>query len=106
MENTPPSRYASSFGLSLAVCAVLNAGLVVAKESSKSFADWMQKITGHHWVTHVAIILALFGAIGWCMVRTNGGHGPAISFNRLTAIVFSGVFTGVLIVLGFYLFAD
>jgi hypothetical protein len=106
MENTPGSKHASSFGLSLALCAVLNAVLVVAKESSKSVADWMQKITGHHWVTHIAIILALFVAIGWFFTRTNGGRGTAISFNRLTAVVFSGVVAGVLVVLGFYLIAD
>jgi Ni,Fe-hydrogenase I cytochrome b subunit len=85
---------------------VLNAVLVVAKESSKSVADWMQKITGHHWVTHVAIILLIFAVTGWFLARTNGGQGPAISFNRLTTLVFTGVLAGVLIVLGFYLIAD
>jgi hypothetical protein len=106
MENNPASKHTSSFGLSLAVCAVVNAVLVVAKESSKSVADWMQKITGHHWLTHVAIILVLFAVIGWFLARTNGSRGPAISFNRLTTVVFSGVLAGVIIVLGFYLVAD
>jgi hypothetical protein len=106
MENSPASKYASSFGLSLAFCAVLNAVLVVAKESSKSVADWMQKITGHHWVIHVVITFVLFVAFGSFFSRKNGGQGPAISFNRLTTVVFTGVLAGVLIVLGFYLIAD
>jgi uncharacterized membrane protein len=106
MENTAVSKHTMSFGLSLALCAVLNALLVIAKERSRSVVDWMQKITGHHWITHVGIILILFAVFGWCFARTNGGQGPKISVNRLTAIVFSGVVAGVLIILGFYAMAD
>ena len=106
MENNAVSKYTNSFGLSLALCAVLNALLVIAKESSKGVADWMQKITGHHWITHVAIVLVLFGVFGWCFGRTNGGQGPKMEVRRLTGIVFSGVVAGVLIVLGFYVIAD
>jgi len=106
MENTAVSKHTISFGLSLALCAVLNALLVIAKEKSKAVADGMQKMTGHHWITHVAFILILFAVIGWCFARTNGGQGPTMPVNRLTRIVFSGVIAGVLIVLGFYLIAD
>ncbi len=106
MENTTTSKHTVSFGLSLALSAVLNAVLVVAKESSKGLADWMQKVTGHHWVTHVLIVLVLFAACGWCFSRTNGGQGPKMSLGRLANTVFSGVIAGVVIVLGFYLIAD
>jgi heme/copper-type cytochrome/quinol oxidase subunit 2 len=106
MENTVVSKHTTSFGLSLALCALLNALLVIAKERSKNVADWMQNVTGHHWITHVAIILFLFAIFGWCFSRTNGGQGPNITVNRLTRIVFSGVFAGVLIVLAFYVIAD
>ena len=106
MENNAVSKYTNSFGLSLALCAVLNALLVIAKEKSKGVADWMQRITGHHWITHVAIILILFAVFGWCFARTNGGQGPKMPVHRLTGIVFAGVVVGVLIVLAFYLIAD
>jgi hypothetical protein len=106
VEDTTVSKHTISFGLSLALCAVLNAILVVAKERSKRVADWMQKITGHHWITHVVIILMLFVACGWCFDRTNGGQGPKMPFRRLTTAVFAGVLAGVLIVLGFYLISD
>jgi heme/copper-type cytochrome/quinol oxidase subunit 2 len=106
MENTAVSKHTISFGLSLALCAVLNALLVIAKERSKGVADWMQKITGHQWITHVAIILILFALFGWGFARTNNGQGPKMPVNRLTGIVFSGVVAGVLIVLGFYAIAD
>jgi uncharacterized BrkB/YihY/UPF0761 family membrane protein len=106
MENTTVSKNTTSFGLSLALCAVLNALLVVAKERNKSVADWMQKITGHHWISHVAIILILFVIFGWCFARANNGQGPKIAVRRLTGIVFGGVVAGVLIVLGFYAIGD
>jgi hypothetical protein len=106
MENTAVSKHTISFGLSLAVCAVLNALLVIAKERSKAVVDWMQKVTGHQWATHVVLMLVLFAIIGWCLAGTNGGQGPKMPVHRLTSIVFSGVAAGVLIILGFYLIAD
>ncbi|MGD1085585.1 MAG: hypothetical protein ABSA47_12670 [Verrucomicrobiota bacterium] len=106
MENNAVTKHTASFGLSLALCAVLNSLLVIAKERSKEVNDWMRKITGHHWITHVAIILVLFAMFGWGFARTNGGQGPKMPASRLTTIVFSGVVAGVLIVLGFYAIAD
>jgi heme/copper-type cytochrome/quinol oxidase subunit 2 len=105
MDNSV-SKHTISFGLSLALCAVLNAVLVMAKEKNKSVAAWMQKITGHHWITHVAAILMLFVFFGWAFARMNGGQGPKIPVQRLTRIILTGVTVGVLIVLGFYVITD
>jgi len=105
MENNRLSRSTYSFGVSLAVCAVLNAALVVAKESNKTVADWMQKITGHHWMTHVLFILTGFVALGWLLNRRNSNAGPEISPACLIRIVTGGVAIGILIILGFYLLA-
>ncbi|MGP8201863.1 MAG: hypothetical protein ACLQU4_20420 [Limisphaerales bacterium] len=106
MENTAVSKHTISFGLSLALCAVLNALLVIAKEKSKAVEDWMQRMTGSHWVTHVAIVLAVFVVFGFVLAGMNRGQGPKTPLNRLTCIVCTGVIAGVLIVLGFYLVAD
>ena len=106
MENAAISKHTTSFGLSLALCAVLNALLVIAKEKSKGVAAWMQKITGHHWTTHVVMVLVLFAIFGWCLAGTNGGQGPKTHVRRLTGIVVSGVVAGVFIVLAFYAIAD
>jgi heme/copper-type cytochrome/quinol oxidase subunit 2 len=105
MEKPAVSNHTTSFGLSLALCAVLNALLVIAKERSKDVADWMQKATGHHWITHAALVLILFAIFGWFFARTNSGQGPKMPVNRLSRIVLSGVVAGVLIVLGFYVIA-
>jgi len=106
MEDPAVSKCTNSFGLSLALCAVLNALVVIAKESSKSVAGWMQKITGHHWITHVVMMLVLFAVFGWCFARMNRGEGPKMPVARLTGTVFSGVVAGVLIILAFYVIPD
>jgi len=106
MENTAVSKYTISFGLSLALSSVLNALLVVAKEKSQVVTAGMQKITGHQWVTHVAIILILFVLLGWLFARANHGQGPKLAVNRLTGIVVAGIVAGGLIITGFYWVAD
>jgi len=106
MEHTAVSKYTISFGLSLALSSVLNALLVVAKEKSHVVAAGMQKITGHQWVTHVAIILILFAFLGWLFARANHGQGPKLTVTRLTGIIVAGIVAGGLIITGFYLVAD
>ncbi|MGD0812515.1 MAG: hypothetical protein ABSA83_02835 [Verrucomicrobiota bacterium] len=106
MENPAVSKHTISFGLALALCAVLNALLVIAKEKSKGVAEWMQKMTGNHWVTHVAIVLVVYLVLGFGLAGMNRGQGSKTTVHRLTGIVYLGVIAGVLIVLGFYLVAD
>lgn len=100
MENTPVSKQTTSFGLSLAFCAALNAALVIAKEKNSAVHQWMQKITGHHWVTHAALILILFVILGFALGRVK------MAVNVLTAFVLAGTIAGVLILLAFYVIAD
>ena len=66
----------------------------------------MQRLTGHHWVTHSVIILGLFAAGGWLLAQPNGGQGIKLTASRLIGIVLAGVVTGGLIILGFYLIGD
>jgi heme/copper-type cytochrome/quinol oxidase subunit 2 len=106
MQDPALSKYTAPFGLSLAICAVLNALLVIAKEKSKSVTDWMQKVTGHHWITHVVIVLIAFFALGFAFAQSIRPEGTKISANRLTNIVITGVVVSILIIGGFYLIAD
>lgn len=102
METNSLSKYTVSFGLSLALCSVVNALLVVVKEKSPAVATAMQKITGHHWITHSAFVVLLFFLCGWLFALPNGGQGPRLATNRLIGTVVAGG----LIIMGFYLFAD
>lgn len=106
MQDPTLSKNTVSFGLSLALCAVLNALLVVAKEKSETVVSWMQKATGHHWVTHVVIMLLAFFVFAWIFARTNRGQETKMSANRLANMVIAGVAVGVLIIGGFYLITD
>ncbi len=103
MENTAISKYTVSFGLSLALASVVNAILVVAKETCPTVMAGMQKLTGHHWVSHSAIVLILFAVLGWAFARAHGGRGVNISLNRLIATLVSAVAIGGLAIFGFYL---
>jgi hypothetical protein len=106
MQEPALSKYTVPFGWSLAICAVLNALIVVAKEKSKAVNSWMQRITGHHWITHVAIVLLVFFALGFVLAQTNRSGEPKTSATRLANVVLAGVIAGVLLIVGFYLVAD
>ncbi|MGO9587339.1 MAG: hypothetical protein ACLP2Y_14175 [Limisphaerales bacterium] len=103
MENTGVSKYTISFGLSLALASVANGLLVVAKDKIPAVLAGMQKLTGHHWVSHGAIILGVFALFGWLFAQANGGQGIKLSVNRLIGTLVAGVAMGGLIILGFYL---
>jgi hypothetical protein len=106
MENTGLSKCTVSFGLSLALASVANGVLVAAKEKIPAVMAGMQALTGHHWVSHGAIVLGLFAVCGWLFARANGGQGFKMSVNGLIGVVASGVVAGGLIIMGFYLIGD
>jgi hypothetical protein len=103
MENTGVSKYTNSFGLSLALASVANGLLVIAKEKIPAVLAGMQKLTGHHWVSHSVIVLGLFAVFGWLFAQFNGGQGMRLTVNRLIVTLVSGVVAGSLAILGFYL---
>jgi hypothetical protein len=106
MEETGLSKYTRSFGLSLALASVANGLLVVAKEKIPAVMSGMQKLTGHHWISHSVIILGLFAGLGWLFARADGGQGIKLSADRLVGTLVLGVLTGGLVILGFYLIGD
>lgn len=103
MENNGVSKHSIAFGLALAVASVANGLLVVAKEKIPAVLAGMQKLTGHHWVSHGVIILGLFAVLGWLFAQANGGQGIKLSANRLIVTLVAGVVAGGGIILGFYL---
>jgi len=106
MENTGVSKYTISFGLSLALASVANGLLVVAKEKIPAVLAGMQKLTGHHWISHCAIILGLFAFFGWLFARPHSGRGINLTVHRLLGVLVSGVVAGSLLILGFYLIGE
>ncbi len=106
MENGGLSKYTISCGLSLALASVVNALVVVAKEKIPAVAAGMQKLTGHHWVSHVVIVLALFAFFGWLFAQSRAGQGLKLTANRLVGTLVTGIAAGTVIILGFYLIGD
>jgi hypothetical protein len=106
MNGNPLGKYTVSFGLSLALCSVLNALVVVANEKSPAVAAAMQRLTGHHWITHSAGIVVLFVLFGWLFSLLNGGRGPQLAPGRLLGFVAGGILAGGVLIIGFYLVAD
>ena len=106
MENNTVSKYTISFGLSLAFSSVGNALLVIAKEKSTAVQGGMQRITGSHWITHVAIVLILFVSFGFLSANIKRGQGITMPVKRLIKTIIAGVFTAGLLIVGFYLIAD
>jgi hypothetical protein len=106
MENTGVSKYTTSFGLALALASVANGLLVIAKEKVPAILSGMQKLTGHHWITHSVIILALFVCGGWLFAQANGGQGIKLTTSRLIGTLVRGVIIGGLLIVGFYLIGD
>jgi phosphatidylglycerophosphate synthase len=106
MEKNTVSKYTISFGLALALSSVINALLVVAKEKSPTIRAEMQRLTGSHWITHVAIVLILFVAFGFLSANIKKGQGITMPVNGLIKTIIAGVFVAGLIIVGFYLVAD
>lgn len=104
-QNNTVSRYTISFGLAVAVCSIVNALLVIAKEKSRAVQNEMQKLTGHHWITHVLVVLALFLAFGFLAAPRVDGQSAAMPVNRLIKIVVAGVCTAGVIIVAFYFMA-
>jgi len=106
MENRTVSKYTTSFGLALALSSLLNAVLVVVKEKSPAVQAAMKSLTGHHWITHAAIVLALFAGFGFLLAGGRGGRGWTLPVNRLIPTLLAGVVVSGAIIVGFYLLAD
>lgn len=60
----------TAFGVAAAVAVLFNTVLTWAKESSQALHDWMVVATGHHWVTHGLLDLAVFLLVGLLLVRS------------------------------------
>lgn len=104
--NNSVSKCTFSFGWALALCSVMNALLVIAKEKSPKLQSTMKSLAGHHWIAHSAIMVLLFVVFGWLFASVAKNRSQSQSVSSLLRIIFAGLAIGVAITVGFYLFAD
>lgn len=90
------------FGLSTAITSVFTALLVVAKESNEPLMTWMKTTSGHHWITHGIVTLALFVALGLILARF-GSSGRSLNPNTLTLVIGAAIVASGAITFGFFL---
>jgi uncharacterized Tic20 family protein len=92
---------ATAFGISYAITSILSALLVVWKESSESVHNALVAITGHHWVTHGVLDVAIFVLLGLALSRMGGGI--RMTGNGLIATVVGATIISGLIIAGYFL---
>jgi hypothetical protein len=92
-----------AFGLSVAIVSVINALLVIAKETNEGLLKFMKTTTVHHWVSHGIFNLVLFIALGLILAKSNNGQGPAIEDEKLLNVIAGGFLLGCALIAGFFL---
>jgi len=90
---------ASGFGISYAITSILNALLVIWKESSEAVHDGLAAITGHHWVTHGLLDLIIFLVLGFVLSR----RGITMSGNALVTTIVGATVVSGLIIAGYFI---
>lgn len=96
------NRFASSFGVSLAVTFLFNTVLVMAKGISGDLFNWMVALTGHHWISHSIFVLVVFLALGlWLSIKKTS---IKVDLDELPVYTILSAIVSVFIMAGFYLF--
>lgn len=90
------------FGLSAAITSLLTALLVVAKETNEALISWMKAVTGHHWITHGILTLAIFVTLGLILMQLNSKERWLSAVN-LIVVMGAAVMLGGGIIFGFFL---
>lgn len=102
MEKTVYEKYTAGFGLALFITGILNALILLAKDTNPPVMAWMKAATGHHWKTHGVIVIALFVALGLIFSKSGLEEKLKLDAGRIFTLVWLGVASSVLITTVFY----
>jgi hypothetical protein len=88
------SEVSAAFGLSAAITILFNTLLACVKDAYAPLNTAMAHLTGHHWITHGLVDLAVFAVLGLVFLST--GIARRIDPNRLVlalvgAVVIAGL---------------
>jgi hypothetical protein len=93
MTNTTLDKTTIGFGLSAAVMSILNALLVILKETTPSVLAAMTRATGHHWTTHGIIVIVIFILLGFIfsgVVKPESWSAEKLSKTILWSVIIGG----------------
>ena len=88
----------TGFGLSYSIAVIFNALLMMLKEGSPAFRDFMAALTGHHWVTHGIFDLLVFFILGYVFTA----RGMRRDGNVLASYVVGSTVLAGLMIVGFF----
>jgi hypothetical protein len=92
----------SGFGLSAAICSLLNALLVLLKESNPGVKSLLEGLFDSHWLAHAVLILGLFillGALLGALLPYGRRPGPVL----LTRLLVTTTVLSTALIAGFFL---
>jgi len=100
LANQTWDKFSVGFGISFLVTSIFNGLLIVAKESYAPLKSLMKSLSGHHWITHGIIVIALFIVLGYIFSKTD--MDKKIDADKISGMVISGTVLGGLIIAGFF----
>jgi ABC-type uncharacterized transport system permease subunit len=92
MGDKTQSAAVPGFALSFLVVSILNAALVILKETNEDMKKWMAGLLGHHWITHGVFIILAFFVLGWILSRMR--YDEPWYGQRAAVIVLAGAVIG------------
>ena len=85
-------RKTAGFGAAAAAAIVFSTLLAVAKEFFPALKAAMKAASGHHWITHGVVVLALFLILGWLLSKTNlRMSGKRLAWKLVLSTVIGGL---------------
>jgi len=99
--NATMDKYTAGFGLSLAVTSLLNAILLIVKETNAGLMNAMKAALGHHWTTHGVIILTLFVVLGFVFSVTK--FSEKWDSGKMAWLLVFATVIGAAVIAGFFL---
>lgn len=102
-QSTEMSAATAGFTLAAAVAIILNTVLMITKEEYHPLKDYMKSLTGHHWITHGLVVIAVFLVLGFLFSKMASVQRMRTS--TLTTFLVATVVIFGLGIFGYFLFA-
>jgi hypothetical protein len=101
MANAQMDKYTAGFGISLIVTSLLNAVILLIKETNGDVMKAMKGALGHHWTTHGAIVVIVFVLLG--LILSNMKMETKWDSGKMLTYIVWAVVIGGAIIAGFFL---
>lgn len=82
----------AAFALSAAIAIVFNTLLTWGKEAYPALNAFMKSLSGHHWITHGVVDVALFALLGLLFLKL--GTARQVTGTQLVISLVAAVFVG------------